>query len=116
MKQRQFDHSDRQVSEVGLGCWQLGGDWGDVGEEQAIEILRSATEAGITFFDTADVYGEGRSETLIGRFLREHREPVFVATKLGRFPQPGWPGNFTWTPCRPIPKRLCSVWASLRWT
>ena len=96
MKQRQFNGSDRQVSEVGLGCWQLGGDWGDVGEEEAMAILHAATEAGITLFDTADVYGEGRSETLIGRFLHEHKEPVFVATKMGRFPQPGWPGNFTW--------------------
>ena len=100
MNLRQFNHTDRQVSEVGLGCWQLGGDWGDVGEDQAMAILRAAVDSGITFLDTADVYGLGRSETLIGRFLRECREPVMVATKLGRFPDPGWPGNFTWDAMR----------------
>lgn len=85
MKTRQFNGTGRVVSEVGLGCWQLGGaDWGDVGDAEAIEILSAAAEAGVTFFDTADVYGDGRSERLIGRFLREHGSEFFVATKLGR--------------------------------
>jgi len=57
--------------------------------------LRAAVEAGVTFLDTADVYGLGRSETVIGQFLRDTREPIFVATKLGRFPEPGWPANFS---------------------
>ena len=59
--------------------------------------LRAAADAGVTFFDTADIYGQGRSETLIGRFLRERpdRDRFFIATKLGRSPQPGWPENFT---------------------
>ncbi len=100
MHYKQFNHTDRQISEVGLGCWQLGGDWGNVGEEEALAILRAAVESGINFLDTADVYGLGRSETLIGRFLREYKQPVFVATKLGRFPDPGWPGNFTWEAMR----------------
>jgi aryl-alcohol dehydrogenase-like predicted oxidoreductase len=83
------------VGEVGLGTWQFGGDWGDVSEEQALETMRAALESGTTFFDTADVYGQGRSESLVGRFLKDHRCDVFVATKLGRFPEPGGPENFT---------------------
>ncbi|MFM7323195.1 MAG: aldo/keto reductase [Armatimonadota bacterium] len=84
------------VGEVGLGCWQLGGDWGAVSDDAALAILRAAHEAGTTFFDTADVYGAGRSESLIGRWLREDKpDGVFVATKQGRFSPPGWPGNFT---------------------
>jgi aryl-alcohol dehydrogenase-like predicted oxidoreductase len=85
MKTRIFNDTGRAVSEVGLGCWQLGGaDWGNVGDAEAIEILTAAAEAGVTFFDTADVYGNGRSERLIGRFLREREDGFFVATKLGR--------------------------------
>jgi aryl-alcohol dehydrogenase-like predicted oxidoreductase len=95
VRDRQFGSSGVQVSEVGLGCWQLGGDWGEVTDEQALATLRAAAESGTRFFDTADVYGQGRSEQLIGRFLRESGSRVFVATKLGRFPQPGWPENFT---------------------
>lgn len=76
----------RSVSEIGLGCWQLGGgDWGAVSDESAFAILRAAVDHGITFIDTADVYGAGRSETLIGHFLRDTgRRDLFVATKFGR--------------------------------
>jgi aryl-alcohol dehydrogenase-like predicted oxidoreductase len=95
MKSRTFGGTERQVSEVGLGTWQLGANWGNVTEETALATLRAAWEAGTTLFDTADVYGMGRSETLIGRFLRETRAPIYVATKLGRFSPPGWPENFT---------------------
>jgi len=85
MKTRLFNATGRTVSEVGLGCWQLGGaDWGDISDAHAMEILGAAAESGVTFFDTADVYGNGRSERLIGGFLREHGGGFFVATKLGR--------------------------------
>jgi aryl-alcohol dehydrogenase-like predicted oxidoreductase len=85
MKTRTFLNPPIPVSEIGLGCWQLGGaDWGAVDDEKAFSILQSATEEGITFLDTADVYGAGRSEELIGRFLKETRRNFFVATKLGR--------------------------------
>lgn len=89
MKLRPFDHTHRMVSEIGLGCWQLGGaDWGDISDERALEVLHAAVEAGITFFDTADVYGAGRSEELIGRLLSEGgSKDLFVATKLGRRPE-----------------------------
>lgn len=85
------------VGEVGLGCWQIGGNWGEVSDDTALGILRTALEHGTTFFDTADVYGGGRSETLIGQFLRETkaRDRLFIATKLGRRGDPGWPANFT---------------------
>ena len=101
MRQRPFGRLRTRVSEIGLGCWQLGGsDWGDVSDEQALQTLRAAADAGVDFFDTADVYGLGRSETLIGRFLAERKSEhvkghLFVATKLGRFPDPGWPKNFS---------------------
>ncbi len=96
MRARLFNHTSREVSEIGLGCWQLGGaDWGNVSEDTAFAILRAAVESGVDFFDTADVYGNGRSETIIGKFLRQQTARIFVATKLGRFPDPGLPGNLS---------------------
>ena len=85
MEQRILGRTGRPVSVVGLGTWQLGADWGDVDETTALDVLAAAVDAGVTLFDTADVYGDGRSEQLIGRFLREHPDAdVFVATKMGR--------------------------------
>jgi aryl-alcohol dehydrogenase-like predicted oxidoreductase len=84
-----------RVSEVGLGTWQLGSDWGEVGEAEAHRILATAVDHGIDFFDTADVYGPEVSERRLGRFLKGCSEKVFVATKLGRLAEPGWPRNFT---------------------
>ncbi|MDP6524882.1 MAG: aldo/keto reductase [Kiritimatiellia bacterium] len=95
MKQRAFGATGTNVSEVGLGCWQLGGlCWGDVDDAKAFEIMQAAVDNGVNFLDTSDVYGSGRSETLIGKFLKDCSEDVFVATKIGRFPEPGWPDNF----------------------
>lgn len=84
MHSRPFASTNRPVSEIGLGCWQLGADWGDVKAEDAIAVLHAAADAGVTFIDTADVYGAGRSETFIGEFLKTRPESFFVATKLGR--------------------------------
>jgi aryl-alcohol dehydrogenase-like predicted oxidoreductase len=95
MKTRIFGHTGRAVGEVGLGTWQIGAGWGDVTEDDAMATLRAAHEAGTTFLDTADVYGMGRSEEFIGKFLKETKAPLYVATKLGRFSPPGWPANFT---------------------
>jgi aryl-alcohol dehydrogenase-like predicted oxidoreductase len=73
----------RPVSTIGLGTWQLGADWGNVSEVDATAILAASVESGVTFFDTADVYGDGRSEQIIGRFAATH-PGLFVATKIGR--------------------------------
>lgn len=83
MEQRTINRLDRSVSVVGLGTWQLGADWGSVDPADADQTLESAVEAGITFFDTADVYGDGRSEQFNGALHARHPE-IFVATKMGR--------------------------------
>lgn len=85
MEKRVLGRTGREASVVGLGTWQLGADWGDVIEADAFAVLDAALEAGVTFFDTADVYGDGRSEQLIGRFLKNRpNADVLVATKMGR--------------------------------
>ncbi len=84
MNSRKLDSTGVQVSEVGLGTWQIGGSWGEVPEDEALKILQAAHENGVTMFDTANVYGGGKSEKLIGRFLKESGAKPFVATKLGR--------------------------------
>src|SRR5690242_13149201 len=85
MEQRSFNRLGRTVGVVGLGAWQLGADWGTVSEDDAMAVLTTAVEAGVTFLDTADVYGDGRSEQLIGRFLRSRPDAgLTVATKMGR--------------------------------
>ncbi|HEY5190011.1 MAG TPA: aldo/keto reductase [Solirubrobacteraceae bacterium] len=83
MESRTITRLDRAVSVVGLGTWQLGADWGDVDPEAATATLEAAYEAGVTFFDTADVYGDGRSERFCAQLRQRHPE-VFVATKMGR--------------------------------
>lgn len=99
MQTREFDNH-KSVSAIGLGTWQLGGDWGKVTDAEAEKILATAVDHGVTFFDTADVYGSGLSEERIARFLKGRSEDVFVATKLGRFSEPGWPHNFSYEAMR----------------
>lgn len=87
------------ISEVGLGTWQLGSaDWGAVNDEEAFTILQAFTKAGGNFIDTADVYGMGISEKVVGRFKKTVNEQIYVATKLGRRSDKGfgWPQNFTY--------------------
>lgn len=86
MNQRFLGKTGIKISEVGLGCWQFGGDFGPISEDTVFEVMRAAVDNGIRFFDTADVYGAGRSESLIGEFLQGCSEKVFVATKFGRSP------------------------------
>ena len=89
MQSRTLGRTGRTVSVIGLGCWQLGADWGAVSEDDALAVLRTAVEQGVTFLDTADVYGDGRSEQLIGRLLAElGADAPFVATKMGRRADP----------------------------
>ncbi|BDZ55378.1 aldo/keto reductase [Agromyces marinus] len=85
MEIRTLGRTHRQVSAIGLGTWQLGADWGDVDEADALAVLDASAGAGVTVFDTADVYGDGRSEALIGRWLAANPGAgVTVATKMGR--------------------------------
>jgi len=84
METRPLGTTGADVTEVGLGTWQLGGDWGDVAEDRAREAVRAALDAGITLLDTADVYGDGRSERLISEVLADREEDPVVATKAGR--------------------------------
>ena len=84
MKQRTLGKSGLSVSEVGLGAWQLGGDFGPIEDARAEAILEAADESGISFWDTADVYGAGLSESRIGAFVAERSGERIVATKVGR--------------------------------
>jgi aryl-alcohol dehydrogenase-like predicted oxidoreductase len=84
MHTRALGRTGRTVSVIGLGTWQLGADWGDVSEADATAVLAASVDAGVTFFDTADVYGDGRSEQIIGRFLAGTDAEITVATKMGR--------------------------------
>ncbi|GAA3461814.1 aldo/keto reductase [Saccharothrix longispora] len=95
MENRNAGRFGRQVGVIGLGCWQLGADWGQVEESDALAVLHAAADTGVTFFDTADVYGDGRSETLVGKFLRERGDAgITVATKMGRRVEQV-PGNYS---------------------
>ncbi|HEY4022529.1 MAG TPA: aldo/keto reductase [Pseudonocardiaceae bacterium] len=84
MQQRPLGKTGHDVSVIGLGTWQLGADWGEVSETDAMAVLDAALARGVTFFDTADVYGDGRSEQLIAKFLRGRTDKPLVATKMGR--------------------------------
>lgn len=85
MEQRVLGRTGRSVGVIGLGAWQLGADWGQVSEDDALATLVAAIDAGVNFIDTADVYGDGRSEQIIGRLLRERPDAgLTVATKMGR--------------------------------
>jgi aryl-alcohol dehydrogenase-like predicted oxidoreductase len=90
---RQFGKNGWRVSEIGLGTWQLGGDWGTVADNEARDILKAAVDSGVTFFDTADVYGGGRSEAILGTFFKDISDEHFIATKLGRFE--GFPDDYS---------------------
>jgi aryl-alcohol dehydrogenase-like predicted oxidoreductase len=83
VENRSFARMGRTVGVIGLGAWQLGADWGSVSEDDALATLGAAVDAGVTFIDTADVYGDGRSEQVIGKFIKD-RPQLTVATKMGR--------------------------------
>ena len=84
MKYREFSDLGWKVSEIGIGCWAIGSEWGDVSVEDAKEALYASIDNGINFFDTADVYGDGRSEKIISEVLKNSNEQIYVATKAGR--------------------------------
>jgi aryl-alcohol dehydrogenase-like predicted oxidoreductase len=95
VKYRIFGKTNWKVSEVGLGTWALGGGWGRVSESDAIGVLEKAIERGINFFDTADVYGDGKSEQLIGQVLKSTDQKIYVATKFGRRLDPHVSSGYT---------------------
>jgi len=85
MRTRRLGGTGYQVSEIGFGAWPIGGTWGEVSEADAMGALNAALDAGVDFFDTADVYGDGRSEKFLARLRRERPDkPFIVATKAGR--------------------------------
>ncbi len=83
MKYRKFSDLGWNVSEVGLGCWQIGWNWGDVSEYDARELLKESLHNGINFFDTSDTYGDGRSERFLAELIKSTSEKIHVTTKLG---------------------------------
>jgi aryl-alcohol dehydrogenase-like predicted oxidoreductase len=97
MTKRTLGRTGFDVSPVSFGAWAIGGTWGDVSDEESMAALRRAVELGVNFFDTADVYGDGRSERLLARLRREMREPFHVATKAGRRAQPHGPEAYSLT-------------------
>jgi aryl-alcohol dehydrogenase-like predicted oxidoreductase len=85
MEYRRLGKTGYEISAIGFGAWAIGADWGTVDDADSLAALHAAADAGVNFFDTADVYGDGHSERLIGRFLRERSgERIYVATKMGR--------------------------------
>ncbi len=84
MEYRELGRTGYKVSTISFGAWAIGGSWGDVDDSESLAALHRALDLGVNFIDTADVYGDGRSERLVARLRRERREPFHVATKAGR--------------------------------
>lgn len=104
MQQRQLGNSDLTVSEIGLGCWQFGGDFGPISETTVNQIIETAMEQHIRFYDTADVYGGGLSESLLGRFFSASSQKPVIATKYGRGAET-YPDRYTLDNLRDAVKR-----------
>ncbi len=84
MQYRELGRTGWKVSTISFGAWAIGGTWGDVKDEESLAALQRALDLGVNFFDTADVYGDGRSEQLFAKLRKERREPFHIATKAGR--------------------------------
>lgn len=84
MKYRKLGRTGWNVSEISFGSWAIGGTWGKVNDEESLKALHKAVDLGVNFFDTADVYGDGRSERLLAKLKKERHEEVHIATKVGR--------------------------------
>ena len=84
MEYRELGRTGWKVSAISFGAWAIGGSWGSVDDNDSLAALNKSIDLGVNFIDTADVYGDGRSERLIGRLLKERREHIYVATKAGR--------------------------------
>ena len=95
MQYRELGRTGWKVSTISFGAWAIGGTWGDVRDEESLAALHRALELGVNFFDTADVYGDGRSEQLLARLRKERSEPFYVATKVGRRHEPHVASGYT---------------------
>jgi aryl-alcohol dehydrogenase-like predicted oxidoreductase len=84
MKYRELGRTGWQISEISFGAWAIGGSWGDVSDQESLAALHAALDGGVNFFDTADVYGDGRSERLMAKLKKERQEKFYIATKAGR--------------------------------
>jgi len=84
MQYRELGRTGWRVSTISFGAWAIGGTWGSVDDRESLDALRRAADLGVNFFDTADVYGDGRSERLLAQLKRERREAIHIATKAGR--------------------------------
>lgn len=94
MKYRELGRTGWKVSEISFGAWAIGSMWGNVDEKESMAALHKALDVGINFFDTADVYGDGRSERLLGRLRKERKETFYIATKAGKKLQPETPEGY----------------------
>jgi aryl-alcohol dehydrogenase-like predicted oxidoreductase len=95
MQYRELGRTGWNLSAVSFGCWAIGGTWGPVDDDESLAALHRAAELGVNFFDTADRYGDGRSERLLARFRREHGGGIHIATKIGRRLDPHVPEGYT---------------------
>src|SRR3954470_1923906 len=95
MEFRTLGRTDWKISTVSFGAWAIGGTFGTVDDDDSMAALHAALDDGVNFFDTADVYGDGRSERLLARLKRERREPFHVATKAGRRLSPHTADGYT---------------------
>src|SRR5450432_424533 len=84
MHYRSLGRTGLKISSISFGAWAIGGTWGEVSDADSMRALHRAVERGVNFFDTADVYGDGRSEKLLGKLKKETRETIYIATKAGR--------------------------------
>lgn len=95
MEYRELGRTGWKVSEVSFGTWAIGAEWGDVDDSESMAALHRAVDLGVNFFDTADVYGKGRSERLLAQLRKERREPVYISTKAGRLLSPHTADGYT---------------------
>jgi len=94
MHYRELGRTGWRVSDVSFGAWAIGGAWGDVDDSESLAALNQAVDCGVNFIDTADVYGNGRSERLIAKLKRDRKEEIVVATKAGRRLSPHTAGGY----------------------
>jgi aryl-alcohol dehydrogenase-like predicted oxidoreductase len=95
MQYRELGRTGWKVSTISFGAWAIGGTWGDVRDDESLSALHRALDLGVNFFDTADVYGDGRSEQLLAKLRKDRSEPFYVATKAGRRLDPHIAGGYT---------------------